>query len=69
MRNNTSPQPDLTEDMFKALEELGRPVEKDHVCNRCLNRMNLTMGFVGGLRVVLYECPSCDHVDLREFIG
>lgn len=69
MRNNTPPQIDLTEEMVKALEELGKEVDKDHLCNRCLHRMKTSMGYVGGLRIVLYECPACEHVDMREFIG
>lgn len=68
MPKNTPQARELTDEMFEALEELGKEVERDHLCDRCLSKMNLSVGFVGGLRIVLYECKSCEHVDMRELI-
>lgn len=69
MKNTRKVEVDLTEDMMNALAELGREVDKDHICDRCLNKMNTALGYVAGLRIVLYECPACEHLDVREFLG
>lgn len=69
MSTTPSPKFDLTQDMVNALNELGREVDKDHLCDRCLNKMNTSLGYIAGLRVVLYECPACEHLDVREFLG
>jgi len=60
---------ELTEEMEKALSQLGQEVDKDHICDRCLSRMDLQVGFIASLRIILYSCKACGHEDIREAIG
>jgi hypothetical protein len=69
MAKPTNKPNELTGEMIAALNELGKEVDKDHICDQCLGKMKSQVGFIGGLKLVLYECPACEYTAIKEMIG
>lgn len=69
MKNTNNQPSELTDAMVEALNELGREVDRDHICDKCLSKMKSSIGFIGGLKLVLYQCNACGNEAVKEFLG